>query len=98
MIAAHCIKPKDQLTSLKASEVVARLGAHTLNATVEPGRNDVVVQRIDVHEDWNSFAEAYDADIAMLTLEKTVLFTRYIKPICLWNSKSEPESKTGTCI
>ena len=36
-----------------------------------------------VHPDWNPFNIRYDADIAALTTEDEIPYTKYIRPICL---------------
>jgi secreted trypsin-like serine protease len=48
------------------------------------------VQSIDLHREWNTKSASYDADIAVLTLTDDVAFSRFIQPICLINSDSEP--------
>lgn len=96
--AAHCINPKSGTTGivkLKPSDILALLGAHNLSNPNEPGKTSAIVSKIDIHDDWNPLAQKYDADIAMLTLEHQIQFTRFIKPICLWELETEPESTTG---
>lgn len=53
--------------------------------------------KIKVHDDWHPHPFNYDEDIAMMTLEDEVSFTRFIKPICLWNFDFNP-SNTAGCI
>lgn len=47
---------------------------------------------LHIHPDWNTETEAYDADIAVLMLENSVIFTRYIQPACLIDPNSPPAS------
>lgn len=39
-----------------------------------------------MHPSWNPLCERYDADIAVIVLEKEVTFSRYIQPACLIHS------------
>lgn len=87
--------PKHSYEALRPRDVMALLGAHNLSNNFEFGRLAAVVTSIDIHDDWNPHALSYDADIAMLTLEDPIHFTRYIKPICLWNSSNDYFYTTG---
>lgn len=44
------------------------------------------VSEFIVHSDWNYNAESYDADIAIAVLTRTVTFSKFVKPICLWTN------------
>ena len=45
-------------------------------------------ESIQIHEDWNTFDESYDADIAMLTFKAgSIKNTMFIQPICLWKEE-----------
>lgn len=46
------------------------------------------MQSIHIHPNWNSQAESFDADIAVLILEEKVQFSRFIQPICLMDPTS----------
>lgn len=50
---------------------------------------------IKIHDDWNPNVERYDADIAVLILDEDVHFSRYISPICIWNSTAYPDVHEG---
>lgn len=51
--------------------------------------------KIIIHDDWNPFVERYDADIAVLLIEDEIIFTNYIKPICLWEFAYDPIAADG---
>ena len=71
-----------------AGEFAVLLGSHDLKKFIEIGRTPYAVQRIIVHPDWNPLTEAYDADIAVLVLEREVTFNEHIQPVCLVTPKS----------
>ena len=51
--------------------------------TVEIGRVSHAVYKIVTHPDWNTLTQSFDADIAVLVLEREVSFNEHIQPICL---------------
>jgi hypothetical protein len=51
--------------------------------------------KIIIHEDWNTEVDSYDADIALLLLEDELTFTKFIKPICLWENFDLPFADEG---
>ncbi|CAH1396320.1 unnamed protein product [Nezara viridula] len=77
LTAAHCVRtpPSQFLTLAKV-----RLGEHNLNSDSD-GANpvDYDIEKSVVHEDYRSQKN----DIALLRLDKDVVFTDKIRPICL---------------
>lgn len=69
--------------NLDAPNITIGLGVHNLSSHYEKERIFVNITKIEIHEDWNPATESYDADIAMLTLDRQVKFGKYIQPICL---------------
>lgn len=63
--------------------LVVLLGRYNLHAQVEKEAVQRKVEDIHIHPDWDVHSVKWDADIALLTLTKTVEFSRYIQPICL---------------
>ena len=59
------------------------MGAHDLYDPIAIGRVSHAVYSINIHPDWNTLTQAYDADIAVLVLEKEVTFNEHVQPICL---------------
>ncbi|XP_070504795.1 uncharacterized protein [Chironomus tepperi] len=80
--AAHCIHGKKDEHKFTTNDIKVVLGAHNFSDN-EPGRVYSEISSINVHEDWNTKSESFDADIAMLTLKENVTFSSYIQPICL---------------
>ncbi|XP_070504934.1 uncharacterized protein [Chironomus tepperi] len=86
--AAHCIQEKDAQYPKLAGEIIVRLGIYDLNKKVEVGRASNAVQSINVHPDWNTLTESFDADITVLVLDPEVNFSEFIQPICLVKASS----------
>lgn len=59
------------------------LGAHNISKRIEPGRNNVAVKTIKVHDKWNPSTVEFEGDLAMLKLSNPVTFTEFIKPVCI---------------
>lgn len=69
------------------------IGAYNLKEA-ENFRITVPIRFIHVHPDWQPNALSYDADIAILELDREVEFTNVIQPICL----IEPNSHLNTIL
>lgn len=97
--AAHCIEPKTSegpFIRVKPHEVSALFGAYNLSNPFENERLTLSPNEIHIHDEWNSKVEKFDADIAMLTFdENRIVFSRYVEPICLWQSSSLPTVMMG---
>ncbi|KAL7013251.1 hypothetical protein ACKWTF_015299 [Chironomus riparius] len=90
--AAHCMQEKKSPSRLQASNLIVVFGTHDLNNPYEIGRAFHAVYSINVHPDWNTLTQSYDADIAVLVLEKDVTFSENVQPICM----PIPNSKVTT--
>lgn len=64
-------------------DIRVRLGAHNLTVKDEKGVVQSNITEIHVHPDWDANNDNYDADLAILELSANVVFTDYIRPICL---------------
>jgi len=60
------------------------LGAHNLSDPYELDRITKSLSEIRIHEDWNSTGSSFDADIAILTLDKEIQLNKFVKPINVW--------------
>lgn len=71
------------IQKLSYSDIEVRLGAY--NLTVENEENVVLKNVIDivVHPDWDVNKDEYDADVAILVLNDSVSFTKYVEPVSL---------------
>ncbi|CAG9804120.1 unnamed protein product [Chironomus riparius] len=84
LTAAHCIHNKHD-TPKKAEEALFYIGKHLINTFAN--EKDFVVAPVTsfvIHPEWNAYSGTYDADIAIALLSRTIQFTSFIKPICLW--------------
>jgi secreted trypsin-like serine protease len=70
-----------------------------LDKNIETGRISHAVQSVNMHPDWNTLTESFDADIAVLVLEVEVVFGKFIQPVCMPNLESNIESAvTGIVV
>ncbi|XP_073722646.1 chymotrypsin-like protease CTRL-1 [Misgurnus anguillicaudatus] len=91
MTAAHCIASTD------INQWTLYLGRETqITSTANPNANEVSVgvQSITVHPKYNN--TLYDYDICLMKLNEPVIFTNYIRPVCLASNASVFHNAT-TC-
>jgi len=82
--AGHCLKDKGQDEGTDWPETSIHFGR--LDLTNEEEEEDSQVRKIIdvvIHDDWKPKSVRYDADIAVLRLNKPVAFSTKIQPICL---------------
>jgi hypothetical protein len=41
-----------------------------------------------MHPDYDAQSEIYDADLAVAVLLRSIIFTNFIQPICIWTATS----------
>lgn len=82
--AAHCIQDKRTTERQLPERSLFFFGKHNLNDNNEVGYQQASARRFIIHEDWNIYDLAYDADIAIAVLDTQIQFTDYVRPICLW--------------
>lgn len=80
--AAHCLQPKYWDKVLQTSEVVVHLGRYNITKKVEPEAAIHEVAEINIHPDWDKEKIAYDADLAILRLQKEKLYSQFIGIAC----------------
>ncbi|XP_066932329.1 prostasin-like [Clytia hemisphaerica] len=81
--AAHCL-----VETKRNSHIRVRLGAHLRKAS-NANQQDFDVSAIYIHTDYKKKAW-HDNDIALLKLDKPVITTDYIQPICLTDNQINP--------
>lgn len=94
--AAHCIQEKNSALIRKAEEANFLIGKHNIDSL--QGENNHVlsgVVRLEKHPDWNYLDDRYDADIAIAVLLRTIEFTKYVRPICLWTGTDSYRDLVG---
>ncbi|CAH2093663.1 unnamed protein product [Euphydryas editha] len=83
--AAHCMKRKSSLTSEK--NIIVKAGVYNLGDWGDDITVTSTIKTAVIHEAYNATTLAND--ILILTLEKSVPFSTYIKPACLWSSNPD---------
>lgn len=86
--AAHCIHEKKSSFRRLPNQVVLFFGIYDLRR-IESSTGSSAVAEITLHPDWDPLVNSYDADIALLRLNKPVEYSKQIKPICLWPNRSD---------
>ncbi|CAO1415663.1 unnamed protein product [Diamesa serratosioi] len=96
--AAHCMQPKGQRIIKSPEQVLLAFGVYNLNDFGNPGTVSSYAIKINIHPDWNPSTNRYDADLALLQIENSLLFTNLIKPVCLWNGDDSINSVEGSVV
>lgn len=81
--AAHCLKFDSHTMSVK--EIVIILGKHNLDDFSEVGSQTMYAKDIIIHPDFMSKDTSFDADIAIILLNKPVQYNQYIRPLCIFS-------------
>lgn len=95
MTAAHCIQNKHTSDRLTPSNVTLIFGAYDLNDLSQMGTFSTSPSEIIIHPDWNTATHNFDADIAIMITANTIPYTRYIKPICIWDYSNDAKVSDG---
>ncbi|KAL7013189.1 hypothetical protein ACKWTF_015245 [Chironomus riparius] len=96
--AAHCIQNKGEPQKLLPRSIIVLLGFYDLSIPIEVGRAPYAVQGIHIHPDWNPYTSSYDADIAVLMLNRDVTFNEFIQPICMTSTDQRIAEKTEGAV
>jgi hypothetical protein len=94
---AHCIQVKGEAIPTKAEELRVVLGKYDLFKEEHESEGRDVAKTI-VHPDWNITDPRYDADIAILVLDRKVNFNLFIAPVCLPLNENEALTEQGTVV
>uniref|UniRef100_A0A6P4F0J4 Serine protease gd-like n=1 Tax=Drosophila rhopaloa TaxID=1041015 RepID=A0A6P4F0J4_DRORH len=89
--AAHCIHGKSP------SQLWVYLGRHDRNENPESGALLVSVNRVLTPSEFEGDIVP-DKDVGLLVLDEPIVYTKYIKPLCLWSKDlrvSPDEGETG---
>ncbi|XP_070506547.1 serine protease gd-like [Chironomus tepperi] len=81
--SANCMQDKEESKPRLPSSFIAVLGIYDLNDKFEIGRTSNAIRSVHVHPEWNIKSDDYDADIAVLVLADSAVFTKYIQPACI---------------
>jgi secreted trypsin-like serine protease len=100
--AAHCFHPKHSRPEdvKSAFDVIAWVGMHDLLKLNEKGSMSRYVINIEIHPDWKPTSHSFDADIALLHLEKIVDLTQmeFVRTVCLPPSNQDELTGYGFAV
>ncbi|XP_045450452.1 serine protease Hayan-like [Melitaea cinxia] len=91
LTAAHCTKVR-KTNLMNPNPEIVRLGAVNIYNSSRSGLADVKIKNIIVHPNYKPPEKYYD--IALIELETTVNFTKYVHPACL-NTKPAVDIKNN---
>lgn len=98
LTAAHCIQEKHFDVPFGASEIVVLLGWHNISRRVELGSEIRGIEKVNVHPRWNPRDPKYEADLAVLGLDRELQFSELIRPVCLTVEPKISERETGYVV
>lgn len=81
------VQEKQSENPRQAEEALFYFGKHYLLS--QPNERDVIISGVSqfiVHPSYDPRAVSYDADIAMAVLLRSIVFTNFIRPICIWTA------------
>lgn len=96
LTAAHCIQSKNNPVKRSPEKASFFIGKYNLESLVGD-QNHVTssATQFIIHPQWNFRDSRYDADIAIAVLLRTVQFSKFIQPICLWTASNSYEDLIG---
>ncbi|KAK0418569.1 hypothetical protein QR680_013648 [Steinernema hermaphroditum] len=77
MTAAHCVD--DKLNSDSSTRI--RAGIYSIIEDHAPNEQLRTISEVHIHPKWNSDRD--DFDLALLKLNQSIEFTKYVKPVCI---------------
>lgn len=51
--------------------------------------------KFKVHPDWKPQEQSYDGDLALIQMDKPVKYSKFIRPVCLWNGMPDITKVVG---
>lgn len=97
--AAHCIQDKRGRKKLEPNDLTVYVGRHDISPSAnEPNSEVHSVDDIHVHPDWKTYDLKYNADLAVVVLEKNVQFSEFIQPICLTSDSEIEKYDVGVVV
>lgn len=98
LTAAHCVQDKQVEAPLEANQIVVLLGRHNISLRAEVGSEIRGVNEIKVHPSWEPRDMKFEADIAVLKLDREVQFSILIQPICLTVEPEISQREAGYAV
>lgn len=95
LTAAHCVQDKGRETPMQTKNALLFIGKHNLVEWNEDGYEKKGAKAFKIHPDWNPSDIKYDADIALIEMDGAVRYSKFIRPICLWNGPEDITQVVG---
>lgn len=76
---------------MQTQDALLFIGKHNLIQWNEEGFEKKGAKAFKIHPDWNPNDIKYDADLALIEMDSSVKYSKFIRPICLWNLSSSPD-------
>ncbi|KAK5638710.1 hypothetical protein RI129_013005 [Pyrocoelia pectoralis] len=95
--AGHCIQSRRK--RFRPDELWVVLGRENIQRWSNDGAQIIQTESVHIHSDFR-FTTA-DGDIAVIVLSEEVVFSRFVRPACLWSGSADPRElieKTGIVI
>lgn len=89
-LVAHCMQPKYWDKKLNTSDLVVHLGRYNISKAFETNIAVHEVSEIVVHPHWRPFEPNYDADLAILKLNRSIEKSSFVKVVC-WPSSLDKQ-------
>lgn len=81
-LAAHCVYRKN------AVDIILRIGRSNIKEWIpDPNEKYMIAQSVTVHPEYRSLSS--NADIAVLKFRTEIEFSKFIRPICLWQGSTD---------
>ena len=94
--SANCIQGKKAPRMRETSKTAVYVGRHSLDTWNESGFEKRGVRNFIIHPEWDPLDVKYDADIAIIVMNADVEYSKFIRPICVWNfSEDDNRGKQG---
>ncbi|XP_072382307.1 chymotrypsin-like protease CTRL-1 isoform X2 [Diabrotica undecimpunctata] len=87
---AHCVTNMKTQNTVSPTSLLVYLGKYYLTQWDNPGIQDRQIEKIIVHQNYNS--HTFKHDIAILKLFEPANITIYVRPVCLWKDNKHLES------
>lgn len=92
------MQEKGAATKIDPREILVFLGRHNLTLVGERGSEMRSIRTVIVHPDWKFNEQKYDADLALLVMERSIDFTDLIQPVCLSKTPQLTAQVDGTVV
>lgn len=89
--AAHCFF--DGFKIFEPEQIMVSMGRHNLTESLDS--SDIDAEQIIYHPDYKPRLINFDADLAIVRLKQSVVFTVAIRPICMWQGAVDSRELEG---